>query len=338
MYKLYGHIGSPYSMKMRALLRYRQLPFQFMGTFDHWKVAFPNVKVQVMPVLEYPDGTFHNDSTPLIYDLEGRHDDRSVIPASESDAFLALLIEDMADEWLTKSMYAYRWAYPEHTQWTGRLIAYDQLFGAGLSLDTVEQRGAQFAERQVGRNALVGCSAANMPLIEHIGNRAMDIMEAHVTAQPFLFGSRPSIADFGIYGQMSQFIIDLAALEPCQQRAPFTMRWLRHMDDLSGSDGEWRSANEPLAPAIEALLAMAGEEYLPFLLANEAALEAGADTVKLSIDGLVLEQAPFKYQLKCLHKLRESYTALATSSREAIAPLLEKHGCLAPLASDGQAA
>jgi glutathione S-transferase len=100
-YRLYAHIGSPYSMKIRAVLRYRRIPHVVMGRMADWASAFQKVRVPVMPVLEYPDGTFHNDSTPLILDLEGRHAERSVIPEREADAFLAALLEDLADEWLS---------------------------------------------------------------------------------------------------------------------------------------------------------------------------------------------------------------------------------------------
>jgi len=91
-YRLYAHIGSPYSMKMRAVLRYRRIPHVVMGRTAEWAKAFGKVRVPVMPVLEYPDGTFRNDSTPLILDLEQRHAERSVVPEREADAFLAALL------------------------------------------------------------------------------------------------------------------------------------------------------------------------------------------------------------------------------------------------------
>tara|TARA_B110000090_G_scaffold197488_2_gene235469 strand:- start:967 stop:1992 length:1026 start_codon:yes stop_codon:yes gene_type:complete len=331
MYTLYGHVGSPYSIKMRSLLRYRQIPFRFKGQRNDWLHAFSKVKIKIIPVLEYPNGRYRNDSTPVIHDLEQRHSERSVYPAQEVDTFLAYLIEDMADEWLTKTMYAYRWAYPEHTLWTGRLIAFDQNFDLEMGLTKLEEFGARFVQHQVPRNVLVGSTAANLPVIEHIGNRVMDIMETHIVNQPFLFGSRPSIAEFGLYGQLSQFILDLSAVEPCRQRAPYTMRWLHHMDDLSGLEGEWRQESESHAPAVEALLAMIGDEYLPFLLANAEAVVAGAESFKLSVANLDYQQAPYKYQLKCLQQLREAYAALSEKARSQLNPLLEKHGCLLPL-------
>jgi len=61
-------------------------------------------------------------------------------------AFLAALIEDLADEWLSKAVYAYRWAVPEHTGWTGRLIAYDQRFGGGRA--SIEKTGQEFGSRR----------------------------------------------------------------------------------------------------------------------------------------------------------------------------------------------
>ena len=53
------------------------------------------------------------DSSPIIRRLEVEHAGRSVIPADPAMAFLDELIEDYADEWLTKAMFHYRWAYQD---------------------------------------------------------------------------------------------------------------------------------------------------------------------------------------------------------------------------------
>ena len=328
-YRLYAHIGSPYSMKMRALLRYRRIPHIVAGRMAEWAKAFQQVRVPVMPVLEYPDGTFQNDSTPLILELERRHAERSVIPEREADAFLAALIEDVADEWLSKAMYAYRWAFPEHTKWTGRLIAFDQHFGGGR--ENLERFGHEFEARQVGRNALVGCTEANMPMLMEIADRVLDSLEPSIPDHPFLFGSRPSNADFALFGQLCQFTLDLAAIRPCQDRAPYTMRWCHHVHDLSGHVGEWRREDKPMSPAVDALLGLAGEAYLPFLLANEAALASGAERVRIEAHGLAYEGAPFKYQRRCLGELRAGYAALSEGARRSLDPILEERDCLAPL-------
>ena len=81
------------------------------------------------------DGTFHNDSTPLIYDLEARHSERSVIPPDPAHAFIAHLIEDFADEWVTKAMFGYRWLEEvdqiQHNSWP----AFDAMKGGGPGID-----------------------------------------------------------------------------------------------------------------------------------------------------------------------------------------------------------
>ena len=77
MYKLYGALASPYSQKMRAILRYRRIKHVWAHGAEA-QAATAHVKAPVIPVLEFPDGTFANDSTPLIYALEEGHAARSI--------------------------------------------------------------------------------------------------------------------------------------------------------------------------------------------------------------------------------------------------------------------
>ena len=99
-YQLFGALGSPYSQKIRALLRYRRLPYIWVDEAARRQAALGAVKAPVIPVLEYPDGTFANDSTPLVYDLEARHAARGVVPPDPAQAFIAHLLEDVADGFL----------------------------------------------------------------------------------------------------------------------------------------------------------------------------------------------------------------------------------------------
>ena len=208
MYTINGALGSPYSMKMRALMRYRRIPHLWVHGADS-RDALSKVKAPVIPVMEYPDGTFHNDSTPLIYDLEARHSERSVIPADPAHAFIAHLIEDFADEWVTKAMFGYRWLEEVDQIQMSRWLAFDAMKGGGLA--TSQGYAEQFRARQIGRMAIVGCTAENFPLIESSTRAILGALEAHVVDQHCLFGTRPSIAEFGMYGQLSQLGVDPTA-------------------------------------------------------------------------------------------------------------------------------
>ncbi len=328
MYTINGALGSPYSMKMRALMRYRRIPHLWVHGADS-RDALSKVKAPVIPVMEYPDGTFHNDSTPLIYDLEARHSERSVIPPDPAHAFIAHLIEDFADEWVTKAMFGYRWLEEVDQIQMSRWLAFDAMKGGGLA--TSQGYAEQFRARQVGRMAIVGCAAENFPLIEASTRSILGALEAHVVDQHCLFGSRPSMAEFGMYGQLSQLGVDPTAQAMMRKDFPYSFRWLLHIDDMSGITGGWDKADAPFAPIITAWLQQVGEIYMPFLLANVAAIEAGEDSFHITAMGLPYSQGVFKYQVKCLADLRARYAALDAKARTRIDPLLAQTGCLEAL-------
>src|SRR5215469_14338570 len=62
MYEVYGALGSPYSLKMRAVMRYRRLPHVWAQVGLNPQVR-AKVKVPVIPVIRFGEDDWRNDST-----------------------------------------------------------------------------------------------------------------------------------------------------------------------------------------------------------------------------------------------------------------------------------
>lgn len=324
-YTVHGALGSPYSLKIRALLRYRRIAHIWSHGSHVFQLAAEKSLPPVIPVIEYPDGSCRNDSTPILYDLEGRHKERSVLPPDPATAFIAHLIEDFADEWLTKAMFGYRWLEGIDQLQMSRWLSFDALKGGGL--ENSQGMAKVFRDRQVGRRAIVGCTRENFPLIEDSTRRVLQALEDHVVSEHWFFGTRPSLAEISIYGQLSQLGVDPTAQTMMRADFPYAFRWLLHVDDASGVDGAWDDSDAPLKPVVEQMLSEFGRVYVPFLLANAAASEANEKTFRIEVDGMPYEQGTFKYQLKCLANLRARYAGLPGEARQRIDPALDAAGC-----------
>jgi Glutathione S-transferase, C-terminal domain len=164
----------------------------------------------------------------------------------------------------------------------------------------------------------VGSDATTAAVIEAGYRRVLLALEDHFRAHRFLMGGRPGSSDFAIYGQLTQLAhFDPTSMALATEIAPRVCAWVLMMEDLSGlepTDTDWLDVTQ-LPASLRALLREVGRLYVPLLLANAQALQAGRAELQATIDGQPWVQQAFAYQGKCLAWLRRDYQALSAADR-----------------------
>ena len=326
-----GAPASPYTRKMLAVLRYRRIPYRFVQNKRDSELQKP--KVGLIPIVYFRNQTGslepEIDSTPIIRRLEAEFPRRSVIPQNPVTAFLNYLIEDYGDEWLTKAMFHYRWAYPEDVDMAGSILPFYQ---AGISQSDHQAKELKkiFSERQISRLYVVGSNEITREVIEGSFKRFLSSLNKMLMAHPFLLGNNPSSCDFSCYGQLTQ----LAHFDPTPSQIvidnfPRIHAWISVMDDLSGieDNDEGFLSPDQLSSRLAELLSEIGETYAPVMLANAQSIDEGKSEVETLVKGKKWTQEPFPYQAKCLHWLRVEHSKLGQEDREKLANILEGSGC-----------
>ena len=332
---LIGNTPSPYTRKMIALLRYRQIPYSIIWAdpgeeLDKRGIAKPKVALLPTFIFEGEDGSPQAtvDSTPIIRKLEDSHSGRSVIPEDPALAFVDYLLEDFADEWGTKYMFHYRWHGEEDADNAGTMLP----FGMDPSMPAEKQQSARdfISKRQIDRLYVVGSNDTTAPVIDASYRRFLQAMDAHLASQPFLLGSRPGAGDFAIFGQLTQLVgFDPTPRVIAHELAPRTVAWTLRAEDLSGLEpepGDWNDIDQT-PETLKGLLNEIGRVYVPALLANARALQAGEKQWETEIDGARWTQQSFPYQGKCLQWINEQYRALSESDSQRVDALLAGTGC-----------
>ena len=197
------------------------------------------------------------------------------MPPDPVVAFIDYLLEDYADEWLTKAMFHYRWHYAADIERAGEILP---RWTAVSAPEEQMQKSKRFIQRrQIERLYVVGSNDTTAPVIEASYRRYLAIFKRILEQQPFLMGARPGASDFAAYGQLTQ----LAHFDPTPTaltlaQAPRVFAWVDIVDDLSGldvDDGGW-IPRDAVAQRLGDLLREVGRVYAPFMRANAAALAA----------------------------------------------------------------
>lgn len=323
-YRLFGIEMSPYSVKVRSYLRYKGVTHQWVvrnsATEDEYQ---KHAKIQIVPLLVSPDGAAMQDSTPIIEKIEAKHPEPSIHPSDPTVSFLSALMEEFGDEWGNKWMFHLRWARD-----VDQISSAGRLAGAMMP-DADDERAAGMAamvrSRMVDRVWFVGSSAQNAPIIEDSFRAAIDVLDRHLADRAYLFGARPSFGDLGLWAQMYEAWTDPTAAAWIEGRGHNVLAWIHRMlwPRADGEFESWSSLEPTLLPFLQTFV---GAMFVPWTLANEAAIAAGQEEFTVTLDGRAWTQKPQKYHAKSLKALRDKYAAVADKS--ALDAILEKAECL----------
>lgn len=339
--ELMGVPGSPYTRKMLALMRYRRLAYRvlpggrYLAAGDNQQRfrPRPQPKVRLLPTFYLKDETGTEqavcDTTPLIREFERRYQGRSVIPADPILAFIDYLLEDYADEWLTKAMFHYRWTYEADISKAGQMLP--RWNNPTADEAQIAEKSKQVSQLQISRLSYVGSNEITRETIESSFDRLLTLLDKHLQQLPFLLGKRPAACDFALYGQLTCLaLFDPTPQQKVIEQAPRIYAWTESLEDLSGYEileHDWIDS-EQLPPTLIALLEEVGRIYVPYLLANADAVARGDELLELELDGRPWQQSPFSYQAKCLQWIRQEFNQLSAADQARLTAQLQATGII----------
>ena len=331
--KLIGNVGSPYTRKMLAYLRYKRIPYEVIwgqpeDVLKEMSIEPPKPILLPVFILDREgQATAVTDSTPLIREFEEKYPDRSVLPKDPALNFINYVLEDFGDEWCTKFMFHYRWHFDEDADNAGTMLPLG--INSALKDDELVFFKEYFAKRQIDRLWVVGSNNDTAELIDKSYKNVLSIFEEHFKKQPFLLGNYPSSCDFAIYGQFTQ----LVGFDPTPRRiaydiSPRTVTWVGTLEDRGGLNySEENLSLDSLSDSVHDLFKELSISYVPTMIENHKAIGENEKEWSVDLAGYPWKQKSFPYQAKCLDWIRDEFRALDNENQEKVLGFLTATNC-----------
>lgn len=264
-YTHYAWHLSYFSGKSRSYLRYKNIPFveKAIDFYTFSVRARKKTDAAVMPIVVTPEGEWLQDTSYIIDRLEQRFPEAPVIPATPVQRMASYLVEMWADEWwLVIAMYT-RWCHPENYP----LFLKDA--GSGLlpyfPRFLQDRFGAKAANQMRGHLPALGIVPEQRELLDAWTRNALDLLDRHFATTPFLFGSKPSLGDFGLIGPLYAHL----GRDPWSKRELIDPRkhvraWVDRMNQPQPLSGSFLP-NDQMPETLKPIFRDIFREFLPVL-------------------------------------------------------------------------
>jgi len=219
--KLYQYEACPFCAKVRALLRYKGVPFDAVEVHALNKKELEFSKdYKKVPVLVDSEGRQHNDSSEILRYLDQEFPDKSVFDGSELEATWL----KWADEVLVKALppLIYR-------NFPSSLKAFGYITKVG-KFTWAQQRLIKYAGAAV-MTMVAKKGAKRQRIADPIGHFVSVLKQWEtVLRSDFLGGDTPNAADIATYGYLKS-IENMPAFRYVEE-LPRVLRWYRAMNQL----------------------------------------------------------------------------------------------------------
>ncbi len=208
---LFSYAISPYVAKVRAILRYKQVPFREETVHPLRRGEVKRLSGQLLvPIMDF-DGHVVADSTAIAQAIEERFPEPSLLPADPAQRGLVKLLEEWADEGLATVVQPLRWLIPYNFRATQERMRAS--YPPGRADDLTMATVARAVQLKMIRKYGFGRPAQMLNRFAEV----MDYLDAVLKPTGFLVGDKPTIADFAVYGFLSQ-LEDLDGWETLRAR------------------------------------------------------------------------------------------------------------------------
>ena len=327
-YKLYVSDVSYYSGKLEAYLRYKEIPHERIEINMRImrEQILPATGFMKVPVMQCADGRWLKDTTPMMQWLDRQHPQYPIYPDDPATRFIALLVEDYADEWMWRPAMYYRWQFADsHRLLRARL-------GRELAADTA------YPQSLIGwymrwRQYLVfvrgdGVRAHNELAVQEVYRRTLRQLGALLESRRFLLGDRPSIVDFGFFASMFRhFALDPYPAKIMVDTAPAVWAWVTRVWNARGSHDGAGALDDFSSPRWDELFVNVGDEYLPYLDCNADAWARKKRKFDLRLRDAVYPSMPVvRYRVACRSQLLKAYASLDVHDKATVQSRLQNSG------------